>query len=346
MLGRDTPRVKLRDLRGLYWSSCPDTEALAELAARGLALVVDLTEGECSYELPPGVEKLEYPIPDFSYVAFEGVLVDVALPVLRRLERGEKVLVHCRGGVGRSGVTVAMILGLRDGLSAGEARSRLSRLGFVGEVPSQALAFRWFFRARDLVGARWIEAAVGLMRSVGRGRASYWGQLADHASTVAGIALDVLEAVSDRFGVSRSDMVSAYAAGLLHDVGRVLGSEEDHHAVGAVRAAELCGALGGCDARVVYKAVFHHRWWTDLLGDEELRSLGFAAQLVAAAVRLADAVPNAYEGEGVYSGVKLGGSELVVYLDGSVCYQLEERLRMKSLAFSELSGLEVRAQAV
>jgi hypothetical protein len=41
---------------------------------RGLGLVVDLTENECRYELPSTVKKVSYPIPDFSFRAFEGVL--------------------------------------------------------------------------------------------------------------------------------------------------------------------------------------------------------------------------------------------------------------------------------
>ena len=125
--------ARMRVLNNLYWSSCPDSGVVAALAREGVSLAVDLTMGECRYALPPGVEKLEYPIPDFSFRAFEDVLVEVALPVLARLERGEKVLVHCRGGIGRSGVAVSMILGLKSRVSAGEVKKRL---GFQGETPS------------------------------------------------------------------------------------------------------------------------------------------------------------------------------------------------------------------
>lgn len=336
--------ARLRKLNGLYWSSCPDTELVSKLARAGVRLVVDLTEGECLYELPPGVEKLEYPIPDFSYRAFEGVLAEVVLPVLERVRRGDGVLVHCRGGIGRSGVTVGMVLALRDALTAEELLPRLRKLGYIGETPSQNLALRWFLRARELVEAGWIARVVERMKSIGRPR-SYWELYGDHASTVAGVALDALEAVADRYGLSPRELRSAYAAGLLHDAGRVLGPESLHHELGAKLAGSVEEVRSACDPELVAKAVFHHRRGTDLLGDAELREKGFGAQLVAAAVRLGDAFQSAYEGEGCYAGAELRGAQLVLLLTG---YQLgcvdPGRLREKAEAFSRLTGFEVRAE--
>lgn len=337
--------ARLRQLGDLYWSSCPDTELVSELARRGVRLVVDLTEGECLYELPPGVEKLEYPIPDFSFRAFEGVLAEVVLPVLKRLGRGEGVLVHCRGGIGRSGVTVGMLLALRDNQSAEELLRRLRRLGYMGETASQNLALRWFLRAKGLVDAGWIAKMVERMKGVGSRPRSYWELYGDHASTVAGVALDVLEAVADRFGLGAMELKTAYAAGLLHDAGRVLGSESIHHEVGAEFAKRLEEVKSCCDPELVAKAVFHHRRGTDLLGDRELREMGLGAQLVAATVRLGDAVQSAYEGEGCYAGVELRGSQLVLLLTGyALACVNPNRLKEKAEAFSKLSGLEVRAE--
>jgi len=332
-------------LGDLYWSSCPDTELVSELARRGVRLVVDLTEGECFYELPPGVEKLEYPIPDFSYKAFEGVLADVVLPALERLRRGEGVLIHCRGGIGRSGVTVGMLLALRDGLAGEELLQRLRRLGYVGETASQNLALRWFLRAKGLVDVGWIAAVVKRLKGLGRPPYGYWGFHGDHASTVAGVALDTLEAVADRFGLGARELRSAYAAGLLHDAGRVLGPASAHHELGAELAKGLEEVKSCCDPQFVAKAILHHERGTDLLGDKELREMGLGAQLVAAAVRLGDAFNSAYEGEGCYAGAELRGSELVLLLTG---YQLGcvnlEVLRERAEAFSKLAGLGVRAE--
>lgn len=337
--------AKLRALDGLYWSSCPDTETVAALAREGVSLVVDLTHRECAYELPPGVEKLEYPIPDFSFKPFEDVLVQVALPVLERLNQGEKVLVHCRGGIGRSGVTVSMILGLRSRVSAVEVKRRLSKLGFEGETPSQQLAFRWFFRARDLVGPDWIARMVARLKHVGCERGlSYWEAYADHASTVANVALDILEAFSSLYGLSEADLRAAYAAGLLHDAGRVLASGEEHHVAGAELAATIPEIEDCCDPLLVARAVFHHRRQTNPLSDPDLKRLGSAALLVAAAVRLADAFNSVYEGEGFYRGVELRGSKLIFKLEWSSPFQLRSRLQEKADALMALAGVEVDAE--
>lgn len=308
--------------------------------------MVDLTERECRYELPPGIEKLEYPIPDFSFKPIEDVLVDVVLPVLERLKNGEKVLIHCRGGIGRSGVAVAMVLGLRTGLPGGEVKQRLARLGFVGETPSQSLAFRWFFRARDLAGVNLMAELVSRLKKVRRGSLSYWVAYGNHASTVANVALDVLEAIAHRFSVSKKDLVNAYAAGLLHDIGRVLAGEEDHHAAGAELARQLWESLRHWDKDVVSKAVYHHRRATNLLGDPELRSLGLNAQLVAAAVRLADAFDDVYAGEGYYLGTELRGRDLVLLLSAESLKALSDRLSEKAGAFSKLTGLTVKTEVI
>lgn len=338
--------AKLRDLGNLYWSSCPDTGLVSSLARRGVKLVVDLTEGECSYELPSGVEKLEYPIPDFSYRAFEGVLADVVLPILERIKAGDGVLVHCRGGIGRSGVTAAMLVCLKDSLSEEEVLNRMRRLGFVGETPSQALALCWFFRARRLIDVQWIGKVVGHLKKIGVG-AKYWTTLGEHASTVAGVALDVLEAVEDTFKLSPSDLRNAYAAGLLHDVGRALGEDERHHEAGAAYALNMEEVEECCNPEVVARAVLHHRKRTDLLGDRSLRELGEAAQFVAAAIRLGDVFENAYKWEGVYIGSEKRGSKLVLLINSDAYSCVNQAyLNAKAEAFAKLTGLEVRVELV
>ncbi|AKG38346.1 hypothetical protein MA03_02365 [Infirmifilum uzonense] len=337
--------ARLRYIDGLYWSSCPDSELLASLAREGLSMIVDLTEHECSYEPPPGVEIMEYPIMDFSFNPFEDVLVHVALPVLQRLQGGEKVLVHCRGGIGRSGITVAMILGLKYRLPASEVKRKLSTLGFMGETPSQSLAFRWFFRARDLVGEDLIVRLVNKLESIRDEKSSYWELYKNHASTVAGVALDILEAISGIINLEREDYLNAYVAGLLHDVGRVVSSEEEHHEKGARLALELGELTKCCNRLVVSKAIFHHRRSTDLLGDPELQNLGEKARLIAATVRLADTFDDvysgwgAYEAYGCYRGIELEGSSLIFLLSCNPPIWLERRLAEKSSAFETLTGI-------
>ena len=176
------------------------------------------------------------------------------------------------------------------------------------------------------------------------GGKSYWSEYADHASTVANVALDILEATSASYKLSGAHLRSAYAAGLLHDVGRVLARSEDHHVAGALFAAEVPEVGRCCDPLLVAKAVLHHRRGTDLLGDPDLRRLGFAARLVASAVGLADTFSSVYEGEGFYRGVELRGSKLIFQLERGPLGELRERLAGKARAFTALTGVGVEAE--
>lgn len=311
-------------------------------------MILDLTEDECSYELPPDIEKLAYPIPDFSFKAFESVLVDVVLPALSYLRAGNGVLIHCKAGIGRSGTTVSMITSLREGLGMEETLNRMLRLGYFGVTPAQELALRWFFRARDLIGVDRIVELVNILKSVRKGAANYWSLFDDHASTVAGVALDVLEAISEDFGVVVNDLLCSYVAGLFHDVGRVLERDEDkHHEVGANFVKSLREVGKWCNLDVVAKAVLHHRRRTDLLGDSSLSELGSSAQLIASALRLADAFKNAYQGDGVYLRAEKRGSELVLLLNSSAYGQVSYAyLSWKAEAFSKLTGLKVKPEIV
>jgi hypothetical protein len=338
----DVRVAKLRDLRGgLYWSSCPDSDTLRQLARRGLGLVVDLTEDECSYELPDSVEKISYPIPDFSYRAFEGVLYRVVLPVLGVLQSGRGVLIHCYGGIGRSGSTVGMVLALRDNISFSTLLRKLRSLGYVNEPPSQALALRWFFRTMSIVELPLLARLLGEIEKIG-----YWGYL-DHASSVAGVALDLLEALEEKYHFTVQDKINAYVAGLLHDVGRVLGREENHHIVGAEYVKKL-GLLGNSvDVEIVSKAILHHRRKTRIEDDKELLALGKGALLVVAAIRLADAFKNVYKGGGVYIGTELLNEKLIVKINGYLHGELDiERLYEKAKALEEVAGVKVEARAL
>lgn len=324
--------ARFRDLGGgLYWSSCPDDDLLETLAKRGLGLIVDLTEEECQYSVPSGVDRVNYPIPDFSFRAFEGVLVKAVLPSLRYLESGRGVLVHCYGGIGRSGSTVAMILALRDGSSFEGVLRRLRRLGYENETLSQALAVRWFYRVKGLLDVGFLERLLLELEDEG-----YWKFL-DHASSVAGVALDVLESLSGIYGFDRRDYVNAYLAGLLHDVGRVLGPEERHHEVGAEWVKSNPLLRGVCDVDIVSFAVYHHRRKTRLTEDPRIERLGVKAGVIAAAVRLGDAFKNAYAGEGTYVGTELRGSRLVIVINGHLNKSVDKRrIEEKAKALEEL----------
>jgi protein-tyrosine phosphatase len=72
-----------------------------------------------------GLEFLAFPIPDRQVPKSEAKLTDILERVNRMLATGENVVVHCRQGVGRSGLVAACLLVTR-GMSPGAAVDKVS----------------------------------------------------------------------------------------------------------------------------------------------------------------------------------------------------------------------------
>ena len=113
----------------------PDAEAMEELRAWGAGTVISMTTSrEMDRPLAPevaaiGADWAHLPIPDFGAPQPEiAALWSELSPVLhRRLAAGEGVIVHCRGGCGRSGM-----IALRLMVEAGEPpEAALGRLRAV-----------------------------------------------------------------------------------------------------------------------------------------------------------------------------------------------------------------------
>jgi protein-tyrosine phosphatase len=93
-----------------------------------------------------GIEVLHLPIPNYGVPAdpeaddYRPLIEDV----VERLERGKTVVIHCRGGLGRSGMVAASVL-VALGRPAGEAIEivREARKGAI-ETPDQEDRVRWF----------------------------------------------------------------------------------------------------------------------------------------------------------------------------------------------------------
>ena len=289
----------------ILWSGCPSAYTVEQAFKDGVRLIINLTErGECDYPIPEGIEYINYEIPDFSFSPVEDVYYKVIMPAVEKLRGCDKILVHCRGGVGRSGTTIAMILQVYEKLDPIKALREVEYRGGGPQTPVQDLAYRWFSRIYGLLGDN-----IAVLYRDGERFGFGWG--IDHASTVANISLDILEAVSSIARTSRQAYKDAYVAGLLHDIGRVHGSF-DHNVSGSRMVYELESVKRIARADVVAKAIYHHRRSTDFFGDEELAGMGEEAQVVVAAVRAADAIKNAYFEDGLYYGLELEGDELVV----------------------------------
>jgi protein-tyrosine phosphatase len=111
---------------------------IQSLIHAGIDCVIDLTQrGDAFYtyadlltkeaaDFNAKIERVNFPIPDYDIPS-----VDLMKKVLDciddRLEKGQRVYVHCIGGIGRTGTTVACYL-VRHGLSGNEALLELQSL--------------------------------------------------------------------------------------------------------------------------------------------------------------------------------------------------------------------------
>jgi HD domain. len=171
----------------------------------------------------------------------------------------------------------------------------------------------------------------------------YWGYL-DHASTVAGVALDVLDALQDKYRFTAQDRLNTYVAALLHDIGRVWGREEDHHIIGAEYVKKADFLRDKVDLDIVSKTILYHRRKTRITEDQELASMGVKALVIAAMVRLADSFKNAYKGEGIYLGTEMANDKLVVKINGYMHEEVDfDRFYEKAEALEEVTKIKVEA---
>lgn len=72
-----------------------------------------------------GLEMISFPIPDRRVPKSEAQLTEVLEKVTGALSSGKNVVVHCRQGVGRTGLVAACLL-VRSGMSPGAAVEKVS----------------------------------------------------------------------------------------------------------------------------------------------------------------------------------------------------------------------------
>jgi len=117
----------------IYFSKYPCEEVFAELPE--IDLIVDLTtESEGLPEYETDIEILKVPITD------RRTLPDnEAIDLVRNIASKGKVLIHCRGGGGRSGVIAGLLLGYLKNLPADVVFGRLSQAFEKREIKSEKL---------------------------------------------------------------------------------------------------------------------------------------------------------------------------------------------------------------
>ena len=131
--------------------------------------VVDLRVEACDDERVlrrHGIELLHLPTEDVCAIDDEKIGVGVAW-VNARLDRGERVLVHCQHGIGRSALLALCVL-----VSRGEepldalGRAKDAR-GVLSPSPDQLTAFaRFCGTLRERIGASWTVPPFSAMASI------------------------------------------------------------------------------------------------------------------------------------------------------------------------------------
>lgn len=88
-----------------------------------------------------GMDFTSFPIPDRQVPRSESKLAEVLEGLTRSLQTGKNVLVHCRQGIGRSGLVAACLL-VKRGMSPGAAMASVSATRGVS-IPETAEQRDW-----------------------------------------------------------------------------------------------------------------------------------------------------------------------------------------------------------
>ena len=147
--------------------ACPSIEAeapasIANVARLGIRQVVSLLEPTEARNLGLEAERLEvkacemgfisFPIPDMGLPASVEDFAQITQMLFTQVNAGINTLVHCRAGIGRSGLLAAGVL-LHTGMNAEEAFAYVSRMRGI-RVPETPEQHGWLVTHHAAIVAR------------------------------------------------------------------------------------------------------------------------------------------------------------------------------------------------
>jgi len=198
-------------------SPMPYYNELEHLAKHFKAVLIVVEPHELEYDLNEwerlGVDFLHISVRDFTAPHLLDLYRGVRW-IDRFVKRGQKVLIHCYGGLGRSGTFAAAYLIYR-GLNWTEAITRVRRVVYRAiEIQEQIQILRTF----DMLMKALPEPKISVVFDFG---AKYnFGKGSSHASKVTQLAIELWDGFSNYLNLPEFSLASLAVAGILHDIGR------------------------------------------------------------------------------------------------------------------------------